>query len=245
MLVSRIGFGAFKIGRNQGAKYPNAYDLPSDEQIEGLFESLLEMGINYIDTAPAYGRSEQLVGRATAGRRDHFVISTKVGEVFEAGHSTHDFSANAVRQSIERSLGRLKTEVLDLVFIHSNGEDLQILHESDAVATLQQLQQKGCVRAIGFSGKTIEGTVAALSWADAIMVEYSIGQRDLKAVITEAAKAEIAVMVKKGLGSGQLPPTEAIRFVLANHAVTSLLIGSLNIDHMRENVAAAPRNTSV
>src|SRR5579862_3678712 len=100
--ISPIGFGAFKIGRNQKVKYSAAYELPSDEQVAALLNGVLDLGINYIDTAPAYGTSEERIGRAIAGRRSEFVLATKVGETFEAGVSTYDFSAAAIRASVAR-----------------------------------------------------------------------------------------------------------------------------------------------
>ena len=119
--VSRIGFGAFKIGRNQKIKYPNAYDLPTDRDVASLLNGVLDLGINYIDTAPAYGCSEERIGQAIAHRRAEFVLSTKVGELFADGVSSYEYSGAAVRDSIRRSLLRLRTDVLDIVFIHSNG----------------------------------------------------------------------------------------------------------------------------
>jgi len=91
--ISPIGFGAFKIGRNQKTKYSAAYDLPSDEQVAELLDGLLALGINYIDTAPAYGTSEERIGRAIAGRRAEFVLATKVGETFEAAQWTQSSEA--------------------------------------------------------------------------------------------------------------------------------------------------------
>src|SRR5690554_164313 len=119
MMVSPIGFGAFKIGRNQGIKYAQSYELPDDREVEQLLNGVLDLGINYIDTAPAYGISEQRIGQAIGHRRTEYVLSTKVGETFTNGQSTFDYSSDAVRASIERSCKRLRTDVLDIVFIHS------------------------------------------------------------------------------------------------------------------------------
>ena len=74
--VSPIGFGAFKIGRNVRTKYEQNYDLPSDKEVERLLNGLLDLGINYIDTAPAYGTSELRIGKAITHRRDDYVLST-------------------------------------------------------------------------------------------------------------------------------------------------------------------------
>ena len=65
--VTAIGWGAFKIGRNQGAKYPQAYELPSEADSVALVRNVLALGVHAIDTAPAYGLSEYRVGLALAG----------------------------------------------------------------------------------------------------------------------------------------------------------------------------------
>ncbi len=237
--VSPIGFGAFKIGRNEGIKYPRDYDLPDDETASLLLNGVFDLGITYIDTAPAYGSSEQRIGKAIAHRRRELVISTKVGETFESGRSTFDFSAAGVRDSVQRSLQRLRTNVIDLVFAHSNGRDLAVLEDTDVVATLHALRDEGLVRAIGFSGKTVGGAAAALDWADAIMVEYHLENRAHEPVIAQAAAAGVGVVVKKGLASGHLSAGDAIRFVLANPGVSSMLVGSLSLEHLEENVRVA------
>jgi len=237
--VSPIGFGAFKIGRNQGIKYPSGYELPTDSEVDHLLSGLLDAGITYIDTAPAYGLSEERIGRALAHRPGEFVLSTKVGETFEKGESHDDYSEPGVRRSIERSLRRLKTDSLDIVFIHSNGNDRQILDETPAVETLQDLKSAGLIRAIGLSGKTVEGAHQSLEWADVVMVEYHSDDRSHEKLIAEAADRGVGVVVKKGLASGRLCAEQAIRFVLANNHVGSLVIGGLNLDHIRANIAVA------
>ena len=237
--VTPIGFGAFKIGRNTGIKYPHGYDLPDDEAVETLLNGVLDLGINYIDTAPAYGCSEERIGRFLSHRRSEFVVSTKVGETYEQGVSHYDFSKAAVCDSVTTSLRRLNTEVLDLVLIHSNGQDQQILNQTGVVETLLALRDQGIVRAVGFSGKTVEGAMAVLGWADVIMVEYHIDDTSHAAAIETAAKNDVGVVVKKGLASGRLPADEAVRFVLNNNAAISLVIGGLNIDHLRANVEVA------
>lgn len=237
--VTPIGFGAFKIGRNVGIKYPRGYELPGDEEVARLLEGVVDLGITYIDTAPAYGSSEERIGGALAARRGEIVLSTKVGESFEGGRSSFDFSAAGVRASVRRSLGRLRTDRLDLVFVHSPGEDLAVLDGTDVVATLQALRDEGLVRAIGFSGKTVEGARAALPWADALMVEYHLDDRSHGPVIAEAASAGVGVVVKKGLASGRLDHRAAIEHALATGGVASMVIGSLSLDHLRQDVAIA------
>lgn len=243
--VTPIGFGAFKIGRNLGTKYGVSYDLPDDAAAERLLNGVLDLGINLIDTAPAYGVSEERIGRFLSKRRDQFVLSTKAGEEFspESG-SRYDFSRGGIEASIERSRIRLRSDVLDLVFIHSDGRDRAIIEQSGAVEALRTLKDRGVIRAIGFSGKTADGARLALAWADAIMVTYHVNDRSHEAAMSDAANRGVGVIVKKGLSSGALPPDVAIPFVLSNPAVDAMVIGGLNLDHLRENcrLAAASLN---
>jgi len=239
--VSPIGFGAFKIGRNEKTKYAGSYLLPDERAAAGLLNAVLDLGISHIDTAPAYGLSEERIGRSIAHRRHEFVLSTKVGEIFENGQSRYDFSAAAVRASVERSLARLHSDILDVVFIHSNGDDLEIQRNTGAVATLVDLKQRGLVRAIGLSGKTEAGARLALDWADVLMIEYHLEDQSHAGVIADAGERGVGVIVKKGLASGKIPAAGGIEFVLGNPGIANLVIGGLNIDHIQSNVAAAER----
>ena len=233
--VPPLGFGAFKIGRNQGVKYPKPYDLPDEIAVGRLLNSVLDLGCTLIDTAPAYGLSEVQIGNAIGHRRNEYILSTKVGETFTDGKSIYDFSTAGVTASLERSLWNLRTEVLDIVFIHSNGDDQQILQNTDTVSVLLNFRSRGLIRAIGLSGKTVEGARLALEWADVLMVEYHLQDKSHDQVITQAAEKNVGVFVKKGLASGKLAPCESVQFVLGNPSVTSLIVGGLNFDHFHEN----------
>lgn len=236
---SRLGFGSFKIGRNEGIKYPASYELPSDTQVRQLLDGVLALGINWFDTAPAYGLAEERLGAALAHRRREIFLSTKVGEEFADGKSSYRFDRKSLRASVTRSLTRLRTDAVDLLLLHLPADDVHVLEESEAVPTLLELRDAGLARAIGISGKTVPATARALDWADAVMVEYhplDISHHD---VMAEAARRGVAVLVKKGLASGRLPPREAIPFVLGNPSVTSLVLGGLSLVHLSENVRIA------
>ncbi len=237
-LVSPVGFGAVKIGRNTGVKYPTGYDLPSGPEAARLLNGLLDLGINLIDTAPAYGSSEERIGRAIGHRRAEFVLSTKAGEQFDQGHSRYDFSGPAIRRSLEESLRRLRTDRVDLLLLHSDGRDLEILEETDAVPALLALRSEGLARRVGLSGKTVAGARAALAWADVLMVPYNLEAPSHAAVIEEAHQAGVGVLVKKGLGAGRLAAAEALQFALTPAGVSSVVVGSLSLDHLRENLGA-------
>lgn len=237
--VSVIGFGAFKIGRNQKTKYPQSYDLPDDREVERLLNGVLDLGISHIDTAPSYGVSEERIGRFLSARRSEFVLSTKVGETFIDGVSHYDFSRNAVRESLFESLRRLKTDCVDFLLIHATNDDADTLQNTPVVETLQELKTAGHTRAIGLSGKTVAAAEQALYWADALMVEYHQLDTCHADVIRRASELGIGVLVKKGLASGRANPTDAIPFVLNTPGVHNLVIGGLSLDHIRQNVAIA------
>lgn len=237
--VSVIGYGAFKLGRNEGIKYAEGYALPSEAEAVRLLHAVLDLGVTLVDTAPAYGLSEARVGAALQGRRDRVVLTTKVGETFGPEGSRYDFTRAAIERSLSESLRTLRTDRLDIVFIHAHARDLDILTTSDAVETLLDARQRGWTRAIGLSVKTLEAGRAALAWADVLMVEYSPQEQSLLPLLEEAAAAGVGVVIKKGLGSGRLNPADAIPFVLAAPGVGSLLISGLNLDHFRENVRIA------
>ncbi len=237
--VSSIGYGAFKIGRNEKVKYPRGYALPDEDEVSWLLNGVLDMGINLIDTAPAYGQSESLIGKHIAHRRDAFVLVTKFGERFEAGRSSYDFTQRGIQESVDSSLGQLRTDAVDVLLIHSDGQDMHILEQTDAVPSLLSLKMAGKTRLIGMSGKTAPGAMAALAWADVLMVEYHSQDESHAEVLAAARKQSVGVLVKKPLAAGRLSPAEAIPFILRQEAVSSVVTASLSLEHMRENVGLA------
>jgi len=182
IMVSCLGLGTVKFGRNQEVKYPQGFQIPGDREVESLLRQARELGINFLDTAPAYGSSEQRLGRLLRDR-DQWVIGSKVGEEFLSGKSQYRFDRESVQRSLERSLRALHTDYLDLVLIHSDGNDMHILESTDCVETLVQAREKGLVRAIGLSGKTVEGGIRALEMMDVAMVTYNRTSTAEEAVI--------------------------------------------------------------
>ncbi|MFH5805467.1 aldo/keto reductase [Alienimonas sp. DA493] len=242
--VSPVSFGAFKIGRNRGIKYPTPYPLPTDAEAESLLNAALDAGVTLIDTAPAYGASEARIGRFLAHRREEFALCTKVGERWGLGPSgesvsRYDFSRTAVFSSVVRSLRTLKTDAVDLLLIHSDGRDAFIQNETDAVETLLDLKSRGLARGVGLSGKTPAGCAQALTWADVVMVEYHADDTSHAAVMAEAERRGVGVLVKKALAAGRHDPAAAVRFGLDGPGVSSLVIGTASAANLRANVAAA------
>ncbi|PCI75088.1 MAG: aldo/keto reductase [SAR86 cluster bacterium] len=247
--VSCLGLGTVKIGRNQEVKYPRGFSLPSDEEVSALISQAKELGINFLDTAPAYGSSEQRLGRLLKERQD-WIICSKVGEEFAEGKSYFDFSAEHTQRSIERSLRDIGTDYLDIVLIHSDGQDAKILESSDCLETLLRLKEKGLIRAVGMSTKTVEGGMKAADLLDLVMVTYNPSMQDDAIVIDHACELQKGVLVKKALNSGHdciagdanknpvgTNLTERnLRFALDKEGVTSVIVGTINPKHLLENV---------
>jgi aryl-alcohol dehydrogenase-like predicted oxidoreductase len=244
MDLSMLGLGTVKFGRNQGIKYPQPFDLPDDNSLLDLLSTAQDLGINLIDTAPAYGSSEERLGKLLEGERHRWIISTKTGEEFADGKSHFDFSAKHTIHSVERSLQRLKTDYLDLVLVHSNGYDLEVLRNTDVMQTLASLKQTGKIRAFGFSGKTAEGGIEALRQADVAMVTYNLAETAEAAVIDYASRHDKGIFIKKALSSGHLigqtadPVTASFRQIISLGGVTSIIIGTISSTHLKSNAAS-------
>jgi len=246
MDVSAIGLGTVKLGRNQGVKYPRSFNLPDDNAMDALLRSAKDIGVNLLDTAPAYGCSEERLGRwlKKSGNRFDWILSSKFGETFVDGVSSFDFSRQSALESIDRSLKRLQTDYLDLVLVHSDGNDVEIIEKHDVFGTLQELKNAGKIRAYGMSTKTVEGGLRAVEHSDVVMVTYGPHEQNEQPVIAHAHKMGKGVLIKKALASGHLekishsgsPVADAVQFVLSEDGVSSIVIGTLNPTHLEEAV---------
>lgn len=240
--VSPLGLGTVKFGRNQQVKYPAPFEIPDDKAVQRLLALARDLGINLLDTAPAYGHSEERLGRLLKQERKAWIVVTKTGEEFVDGNSTFDFSRQHTRLSVERSLRRLGTDYLDLVLIHSHGDDLAILQQTEIIAALTELKQAGYIRSFGMSTKTVPGGKLALELTDAAMITYHPEYQTEKPVIEYAAQLQKGILIKKALASGHLhldiSLAERFQFILQPPAVSSVIIGTINPEHLKQNVAA-------
>jgi len=241
--VSVIGLGTVKFGRNQGVKYPHEFALPDEATLADLLALAREEGINLLDTAPAYGTSEERLGHLLAGQRDRWILSTKAGEMFEDGRSRFDFSLNAILTSVEESLRHLRTDYVDILLVHSDGRDLEIIEQDGVLEALLAVKRRGLTRAIGFSGKTVAGALAALEVVDVVMVTLNPASRDGWPVVEAAARRGKAVLVKKALDSGHAALAggveDALKLSLTAPGVTSVVCGTINPVHLSQNAALA------
>ncbi|QKE64658.1 aldo/keto reductase [Aquipseudomonas campi] len=246
LLVSPLGLGTVKLGRDQGVKYPNGFTIPDDAAARNLLAQARDLGINLIDTAPAYGVSEQRLGPLLRGQRQDWLIVSKVGEEFDNGQSHYDFSPAHARFSVERSLQRLQTDCIDLLLVHSDGNDVAILRDSGIYQTLADLKREGKIRAFGLSGKTVEGGLLALEQGDCAMVTYNLAEQTEKPVLDHAAAHGKGILIKKALASGHVclaagqdPVRASFELLFGHPGVSSAIVGTINPQHLAANVATA------
>lgn len=156
--VSRLGFGAAPLGEDYG-------QIDLDTALRAVRHAL-DAGIDFLDTAPYYGRgrSEVLLGLALRGiPRDRYRICTKVGRF---GVSRFDYSAPRVEESVDTSLARLGVDHLDVVICHDvEFVDPTIVVE-EAIPVLRRLQKEGKIGAVGMSGYPMKVFREVLSRTD-------------------------------------------------------------------------------
>ena len=233
--VSILGLGTVQLGRDKGTAYKKSYALPSHQEAKALIDQAEKLGINLIDTAPSYGVSESLIGTLIQNNRDRWVVCSKVGEEFDGKKSTFDFTGDSIRKSIERSVTRLRSDYLDIALIHSDGNDLDILDTWRALETLQELQLRGLIKAVGISHKTIDGAKRAISLgADVIMTTLNHNAQKEGKIIELASQRGCGVLIKKPLARGYRGPAD-LSWIAKNPGVSSAIVGTINPEHLVEN----------
>jgi len=199
--VHPIGIGLWAIG---GTSWGSTEDAESLSTIDRA----LELGIDFFDTADVYGdgHSEELLGRAMQGRRDRFVVGTKIGWVGfdrDAGHSAYT-SAEEVISAVEQNLSRLKTDYIDLLQWHVNFREATMEHFVEGSA---RLVEQGKLRAFGVSSSDF-GFIQeffADGRAQSLQIDYSILNRTAEQEIFPfCRKNEIGTVVRGGLAMGLL-----------------------------------------
>ena len=235
--VAPLALGTVKLGRNKDVKYPTPVKIPKDDEARDLLRAAQSLGINLIDTAPAYGNSETRVGQLLKGQRQDWVICTKVGEDWGDEGSAFNFTPEHVAFSVNRSLERLATDFIDIVLIHSDGNDIDIVERYGTLDALQELKQSGKVGSIGISHKTPEGGKAAIAaGADVIMATLNKDYTDEAALIADAATQGVGVLIKKAMRSGHGDITD-LAWVHKHTGVHSIVVGTANPAHLQANAA--------
>ncbi|MFA1819222.1 aldo/keto reductase [Virgibacillus oceani] len=177
--VTPVGLGTNAVGGHN--IYPNILD---EEEGKNTVRAALDHGINHLDTASMYGlgRSEELIGEvAKEYQREYIVIATKGGIKFEGDNSVTDNTPSFLKQDVEKSLRRLKTDYIDLYYIHYPDEDTP---KDEAVGALKALQDEGKIRSIGVSNFSIDQLKEANKdgYVDVLQGEYNLLKREAEEI---------------------------------------------------------------
>lgn len=254
MQVSTLGLGG------------NDLNECSEQEAERLIQHAIEIGFNVIDTAESYKESEERIGRALGFRRDDCYIFTKCGHA--DNFDLPAWSPQLLEASIERSLRRLRTDHLDMVFLHSCS--LRHLQRGDVITSLQRAQQAGKVRFIGYSGDREAARFAANCGAfDALELSLNIADQEaIDQLIPLALKYDMGVTAKRSLANVAWKPRTtpldeptriyrdrlqklryaflqsedaidiALRFAASVPGVHTAIVGTTKLGHLESNVRA-------
>ena len=202
--VSRLGAGLVQIGST---------DVGTAGRV---LNEALDGGVTFLDTAECYGRSEEFIGRTIAHRRTEFVLATKVGHAV-GGESrpvdtdregNRSWTAPTVRESIDRSLRRLKTDRVDLLQVHAYDTSWPL--DDDVLQVLLDARQAGKVRFLGYSQEGNHAELAVRSGIfDTLQVSFSlIDQRPRLGLLTLARNEGVGIIAKRPIANaawGQTP----------------------------------------
>ena len=244
------------------------FSRPTESDAIKVIYNALDNGINFFDTAPAYFQSEEILGKAFKGMRKDVLLATKCGEWFDGNNSVYDYSYNETKKFIDNSLRLLQTEYVDLLQIHSastdvikQGETLRAMKEAQRAGKVRYLGLSTDV--VDAALLAIES-----GEYDSIQVSYNTINLEYERKVFPIAKEKnIGVIVKDGMARGKLSPKFAdvtttderkhiekiksladknkmslselaVRFVISNPTVSSVIVGTKKSEHLNSNIAA-------
>jgi aryl-alcohol dehydrogenase-like predicted oxidoreductase len=203
MEISRVGYGAWAIG---GAGWWHAWGDQDDEQSIEAIRRAVELGINWVDTAPIYGlgHSEEVVGRALQGLDDRPYVFTKASLYEKDGAVAHSLKRDSIRREVEASLSRLQLDAIDVYQIHWPDPDEDV---EEAWTTFAELKSEGLVRHIGVSNFDVSQLrrAQAIAPVETLQPPYSLLERSIEDEILPFAEQEgIGVVIYSPMQSGLL-----------------------------------------
>lgn len=203
LTVTRLSFGAMEI---RGSRIWGGRPV-TDQQGEAILNAVLDEGINFIDTANDYGRSEEFIGKFIATRRNEFYLATKCGcTVVRKDENTdetpHVWTRDNLFRGLNESLRRMKTDYVDIMQLHN--PPVEETEKNHLVDALKEMQQQGKVRFISIS-TTLPHLPTYLQWGvfDTFQIPYSALERDHEDWISRAAEAGIGTIIRGGVARGE------------------------------------------
>ncbi len=256
--VTRLGYGAMAVR-----------EVPEDIA-ERTLNAVLDAGINFIDTSIDYGRSEEFIGEYISHRRSEFFLASKCGcaVASDPALGRHVFTRDNIVAGVNQSLARMKTDHLDFVQFHTSPSK-ETLEQDGAIDTLRDLQTEGKIRFLG-SSSTLPNITDHLDMGvfDEFQIPYSALQREHEDVITKCSEEGIGTVIRGGVakgepgqghggeetwnkfdeagldelkGEGESRSTFVLRFTLTHPNVHTIIAGTKNPMHLKENVSAVLR----
>jgi hypothetical protein len=191
MQVAVLGFGGSEIG----------FEKTDQATVGKLLNAALDAGLNVVDTAECYGDSEVQIGEAIGKRRKEYFLFTKCGHILADGKGGDGWTKAAVTASIERSLQRLKTEVIDLVQLHSCS--LDELKKGECIEALEAAKKAGKTRYVGYSGDS-----QAARWAiesgrfDSLQTSINVADQEcIELTLPLAKQKQMGVIAKRPIAN--------------------------------------------
>jgi aryl-alcohol dehydrogenase-like predicted oxidoreductase len=205
--VSEVGFGAMTIGGE-------VFGATDDQESLRALHRALDLGMNFIDTADAYGRghSEELIAQVLKTRRSEVILATKGGNQFTARQGLRNFDPDYITSALEASLKRLQIETIDLYQLHNPSQE--VMRRGEIFARLDRCKREGKIRFYGVSlEKTDDGLVAIETGKpDTLQVVYNILHQDPEDKLFPLAQKEnigilARVPLERGVLSGRFKST--------------------------------------
>ena len=267
--VTQLGYGAMEV---RGTRIWGGRPC-SPQQADTILNAVIDTGINFIDTANDYGTSELYIGRYLAERRDDYFLATKCGchMQFAGDHdeTPHIWTRENLLRNISDSLQKMQTDYVDVLQLHNPAVD--VTEEGKLVDILNELRDAGVVKHIGCSS-TSPHLATYIDWGvfDVFQIPYSALERRHENLITAAGEAGAGIIIRGGVARGEpgsgLGNTDRwaiyekanlddlreegesrtaflLRFTLSHPHCHTTIVGTLNPDHLRENVAIAERGS--
>ncbi|MCA9175937.1 MAG: aldo/keto reductase [Planctomycetales bacterium] len=264
LAVTQLGYGSM------GLRGPRTWGVRVVEEAEAerVLHAVLDAGINFIDTAPDYGISEERIGRSLGSRRGEFFLATKCGCAYiqhdDHLEVRHEWKPEVVRRNIDASLRRMRTDYVDLLQFH--GGDAETLRTSGLIDLLLDLRERGLTRFIGVSTKLPDlPALIDLNVFDTFQIPFSCLAPEHDEWLSRAAASGAGIIVRGGVAQGgpdaeiqrtqlnevweragleELLPggmTRAaliLRHTLSHPACHTTIVGTCNLLHLAENLAS-------
>lgn len=202
--VSEISLGTVELGMDYGIPAQGDHLQPSEVDAARTLNCALDLGVNLIDTARAYGESEAIIGRVLKSRRTEYLLATKI-----SSSNWEDYTGKELREQVEasitESLRTLQTDTIDLLYIHNATPEL--IQCGEIAEIMQRAQQAGYARFIGTTtyGEAAPLAVLADGRFDCIQVAYNLLDRQFEERVLPLAKAnDIGVVIRSVLLKGAL-----------------------------------------